>query len=47
MCKARSIPCSPMFSLNTTLGEPVKVREWNIAGLPTDSFSIENGIVIR
>lgn len=30
-----------------TLGDPVKIRDWNIAGLPTDSFSIENGIIIR
>jgi len=30
-----------------TLGDQVKIREWNIAGLPNDSFSIDNGIVIR
>ncbi len=45
MCRKRGIPCSDDFSLNTTLGEPVKIREWTIAGLPTDSFSLENGIV--
>ncbi len=45
MCRSKGIPCSEEFSLNTTLGEPVKIREWTIAGLPTDSFSIENGIV--
>ena len=28
------------------LGEPVKIRSWTIAGLPNDSFSIENGIII-
>ena len=41
------LPCSPDFSLINTLGEPVKIRAWNIAGLPTDSFSTENGIIIR
>ena len=46
MCQEKGIPCSNDFSLNTTLGEQVKIREWTIAGLPTDSFSIENGIVI-
>lgn len=46
MCREKGIPCSDDFSLNTTLGEQVKIREWTIAGLPTDSFSIENGIVI-
>ncbi|KAH0621603.1 hypothetical protein JD844_023101 [Phrynosoma platyrhinos] len=44
--KARGIPCSDDFSLTTTLGEPVKIRAWNIAGLPSDSFSIDNGIII-
>lgn len=28
------------------LGDPVRIREWNIQGLPSDSFSIENGIII-
>lgn len=44
---ANGLPCSPDFSLINTLGDPVKIRAWNIAGLPTDSFSTENGIVIR
>lgn len=30
----------------TILGEPVKIREWLIAGLPNDASSIENGIVV-
>jgi hypothetical protein len=28
------------------LQDPVKVRTWTIAGLPTDSVSIENGIIV-
>lgn len=40
------IRCSDDYSLTTTLGDPVKIRAWNIAGLPTDSFSVENGIII-
>ena len=47
MCVSRGIPCSDEFSLSTILGEQVKIRAWNIAGLPNDSFSIDNGIVIR
>ena len=47
LCHEKGIPCSTDFSLNGTLGEPVKIRSWNIAGLPTDAFSIENGIVVR
>ncbi|KAK5640705.1 hypothetical protein RI129_009252 [Pyrocoelia pectoralis] len=39
------IPCADNFSLVVTLGEPVVIRAWNIAGLPVDNFSIENGII--
>ncbi|XP_069839698.1 dynein axonemal heavy chain 7 isoform X1 [Dendropsophus ebraccatus] len=46
MCKNKNLPCSEDYSLTSTLGEPVKIRAWNIAGLPSDSFSIDNGIII-
>uniref|UniRef100_A0A669PQE7 Dynein axonemal heavy chain 7 n=1 Tax=Phasianus colchicus TaxID=9054 RepID=A0A669PQE7_PHACC len=46
LCKVKNIPCSDDFSLMTTLGEPVKIRAWNIAGLPSDTFSVDNGIII-
>ncbi|XP_051046156.1 dynein axonemal heavy chain 7 [Phodopus roborovskii] len=45
-CKERDIPCSDDYSLMGTLGEAVTIRAWNIAGLPSDSFSIDNGIII-
>lgn len=38
---------SPEFTLVATLGDPVKIREWTINGLPNDVFSIENGIMVR
>lgn len=44
--KDRGILCSDDFSLINTLGEPVKIRAWNISGLPTDNFSLENGIIL-
>uniref|UniRef100_A0A8B9Q703 Dynein axonemal heavy chain 12 n=1 Tax=Apteryx owenii TaxID=8824 RepID=A0A8B9Q703_APTOW len=34
------------FSLSNTLGDPVKIRAWNIAGLPTDIFSVDNGVIV-
>ncbi|XP_048664162.1 dynein axonemal heavy chain 7 isoform X2 [Marmota marmota marmota] len=46
LCKLKSIPCSDEYSLMGTLGEAVTIRAWNIAGLPSDSFSIDNGIII-
>ena len=45
-CLSKLIPSSPTFSLEKVLGEPVKIREWNINGLPSDAFSIENGIIV-
>ena len=45
-CAEKGIPCSPTFKLITVLGEPVKIREWTIDGLPNDSFSIDNAIVM-
>ena len=33
-------------SLRTTLGDEVIIRDWNIQGLPTDTFSVENAIVV-
>jgi len=41
------ITCSPDFHLPTTLGDAVEIRSWNISGLPSDSYSIENGIIVK
>ena len=46
LCQEKEIPCSEVFSLNGTLGDAVKIRAWQIAGLPVDSFSIDNGIIV-
>ncbi|CAK8689424.1 unnamed protein product [Clavelina lepadiformis] len=45
-CKKHDITCSDSFSLSTTLGDLIKIRAWNIAGLPTDNFSIDNGVIV-
>ncbi|XP_006876041.1 PREDICTED: dynein heavy chain 3, axonemal [Chrysochloris asiatica] len=45
-CTEKVIPGSNDFSLSNTLGDPVKIRAWQIAGLPIDSFSIDNGIIV-
>jgi len=34
-------------SMRSFLGEPVKIQQWNINGLPKDDTSIENGIIIE
>uniref|UniRef100_A0A670IKK4 Dynein axonemal heavy chain 1 n=1 Tax=Podarcis muralis TaxID=64176 RepID=A0A670IKK4_PODMU len=30
-----------------TLGDPVKIRSWQIAGLPNDTLSVENGMITQ
>jgi dynein heavy chain len=45
-CKEAGIPASAKYSLINCLGDPVAIREWGIAGLPNDSFSVDNGIMI-
>lgn len=45
-CLEKRISCSSKFSLALTLGNPMQIRAWNLAGLPTDDFSIENGIIV-
>eukprot|EP00397_Hematodinium_sp_SG-2012_P000571 GEMP01000572.1.p1 GENE.GEMP01000572.1~~GEMP01000572.1.p1 ORF type:complete len:1304 (+),score=347.90 GEMP01000572.1:1943-5854(+) len=46
LSREKGIPGSPQFSLVNILGEPVKIRDWTIQGLPNDNFSIENSIII-
>ncbi len=36
LCGERGVPVSERFSLSGTLGDPVRIREWQIAGLPVD-----------
>lgn len=34
------------FSVAETLGDPIAIREWRLQGLPTDSFSTDNGVMV-
>ncbi|XP_055607362.1 dynein axonemal heavy chain 3 isoform X2 [Uranotaenia lowii] len=44
---AKEIPCTEVFSLLTALGNPIEIRSWTNCGLPSDDFSIENGIIVK
>ncbi|CAH1408276.1 unnamed protein product [Nezara viridula] len=44
--KNMNVPTSPKLNMVTFLVKPPVVRDWNIQGLPTDNFSIENGIIV-
>ncbi|XP_068109284.1 dynein axonemal heavy chain 1 [Hyperolius riggenbachi] len=45
--KELNVPCTQEPSLIGTLGEPVKIRSWQIAGLPNDTLSVENGVIVQ
>lgn len=42
-----AIPCSLDFSLVKALGDPLKIQEWTINGLPFDELSQENIIIMQ
>lgn len=46
LCTDLSIPQSKEFNFIAILGSEIKIQNWNIAGLPRDVFSIENGIIM-
>ncbi len=44
--KEYGIPFTEGAGVRNTLSEPVKIRAWTIDGLPTDSLSVENAIIL-
>ncbi|KAK2921231.1 hypothetical protein Q8A73_000716 [Channa argus] len=46
LCHEKKVPRSEVFTLSNTLGNQVAIRAWQIAGLPVDSFSTDNGIIV-
>lgn len=47
VCTGMNIVCTSDFQLSQIMGDPVLIRSWNINGLPTDLFSIDNGIIVH
>lgn len=45
-CQTEEIPCSINFNLIQTLGHPTQIRAWGLCGLPTDSYSLNNAIIV-
>lgn len=45
-CTSLKVVCTHDFQLTQVLGDPVLIRSWNIFGLPSDLFSIDNAIII-
>eukprot|EP01116_Phalansterium_solitarium_P023771 TRINITY_DN849_c1_g1_i4.p1 TRINITY_DN849_c1_g1~~TRINITY_DN849_c1_g1_i4.p1 ORF type:complete len:3887 (-),score=1955.58 TRINITY_DN849_c1_g1_i4:123-11783(-) len=44
--KQLNVPCSPDFNFVAFMAPAVEVRDWNTQGLPNDSFSAENGVLV-
>ena len=45
--EAANVPHLPGCDLQTTMADPVSVRAWQIAGLPSDKLSTENALIMR
>ncbi|CAJ1051390.1 LOW QUALITY PROTEIN: dynein heavy chain 1%2C axonemal [Xyrichtys novacula] len=45
--KELSVPHTEDPNLINTLGDPVKIRSWQISGLPKDNLSVENGVIAQ
>jgi dynein heavy chain len=43
--RANNLLFSPDWTLQRILGDSLKIRTWNIQGLPADDLSIDNGII--
>ncbi|XP_010014835.1 PREDICTED: dynein heavy chain 1, axonemal, partial [Nestor notabilis] len=42
-----NIPHTQEPNLISTLGDPVEIHSWKIAGLPNDTLSVENGLITQ
>ena len=40
------IKVTPKVTMRDVLGNDVKIRQWAVAGLPSDNLSVENGIIM-
>mmetsp|Transcript_21854 Transcript_21854/g.21015 ORF Transcript_21854/g.21015 Transcript_21854/m.21015 type:complete len:292 (+) Transcript_21854:3966-4841(+) len=41
------IRLSDDYNFNKIFGDSIKIKEWNFNGLPSDSFSVSNGIILE
>ncbi len=43
----QKVPHTHGANLMSILSDPVKIRNWQIAGLPRDTLSVENGVIVE
>jgi dynein heavy chain len=44
---AYQVPHSDNPELVRVLGDAVKIRNWQLAGLPKDNLSVQNGVIVQ
>ena len=44
--RARALPVSPNYSLSATFGDPLRIRDWQLAGLPADQCATHASYLI-
>lgn len=45
-CRQLGIPASSPFSLSEVLSNAVELLEWSLQGLPSDTVSVDNGLIV-
>jgi dynein heavy chain len=45
--RAYQVPHSDNPELVRVLGDAVKIRNWQLAGLPKDNLSVQNGVIVQ
>lgn len=45
--KENNIICTEDFNLEVILGKELEISNWKIDGLPADSFSINNALILK
>uniref|UniRef100_T1J4J2 AAA+ ATPase domain-containing protein n=1 Tax=Strigamia maritima TaxID=126957 RepID=T1J4J2_STRMM len=45
--KSVNVPISDDFSLVSVMADPIEIRQWQMDGLPKDSLSTENAILVK
>ena len=45
-CKELKIPVSENLSIVKVLADPYEIRQWNTEGLPRDTVSTENAVLV-
>jgi dynein heavy chain len=44
--KKLGLSCTPNTDISSSLGDPIQIRAWTSAGLPSDHLSVQNAIIL-